>query len=106
MRKILITCCLFLSVGASALEPLATEATITRIANSGNMADDFYIFVENGNGLCNGTGILFKKSLSPSQSVHDRAFSLALTAYASKNKNVRVSGTTEDCLNGVLIELQ
>lgn len=87
---------------------LVYEAKIVRLASSYNgTADDFFIEVSGGGGPCANGGIVFPRSLAPSDGFFSRMFAIALTAYTTENVRVRVytpSGT--DCNTALFIEIQ
>lgn len=98
----------FTSYAFSQTATLAANAEITRIANTGSgSGDDFYVFVSGGTGVCQNRGIVFPRELAPSESFHNRAFSVALSAFATKNSKVLITGFDgEDCLKAKMIEIQ
>ncbi len=109
MKKVaFIISILFSANSLGAPITLAANAEITRVANTGSgSGDDFYVYVSGGTGICQNRGIVFPKSLAPSENFHNRAFSIALSAYATSNKKVLITGFDgEDCLKAKMIEIQ
>ena len=85
MKKLLFVfiCCYSLSSYAGVL---VTGATIGRVSNTASNQDIFYIIVVGGTGPCANSKIRFPLSEAGSEKIYDRAFSMALTAYASGSK--------------------
>lgn len=108
MKLTTLIIALIFSFNASGTTILAANVEITRIANTGTgSGDDFYVYVSGGTGFCQNRGILFPKKLAPSESFHNRAFSIALSAYATGSKKVFITGFDgEDCSKARMIEMQ
>lgn len=84
MRKLLL--CILLISQAAAAEYLVTDATVVEIGNTAGNADLFYVETSGGAGPCANQQIRFKLSNAGSPEIFNRAFSMALTAYASGAK--------------------
>lgn len=99
---------LFCSYSFGQTTTLAVNAEITRITNTGTgTGDDFYVFVSSGIAACQNRGMVFPRDLAPSESFHERAFSIALSAFATKNTKVQITGFDgEDCIKAKMIEIQ
>lgn len=65
---------------------LVDGAKIVEISNTVNNLDVFYIITEGGTGPCANTQIRFPLSHATSEKIYDRAFSMALAAYASDSR--------------------
>lgn len=104
--------CLFSNVIFAEYAVLAEEATISEISNNTGNGPNFFIKAVGGTGLCTGaqpTLIVFPLSAAGisgnDENLHNRAFSLALAAYASGSK-VTVSGYEgSDCQRASRIKL-
>ncbi|UAB71656.1 hypothetical protein INR79_07095 [Vibrio sp. SCSIO 43132] len=85
---------------------IVTNGVITEVRNTGNNMDMFEIIVSNGTGPCSGKTIKFPRSDAATKEIHDRAFSMALTAFASDSK-IRVHNYRDDtCDHAVYITIR
>lgn len=87
---------------------LVYDAKIVRLASSSDgISDDFFIEVSGGGGPCANTGIVFPRSLSPSDGYFNRMFAIALTAYTTGSVRVRVyTPSGDDCETARFIEIK
>ncbi|MGH1487639.1 MAG: DUF5992 family protein [Cellvibrionaceae bacterium] len=99
---------LALSISTSA-DNLASGVKITMIGNTPDGSKSFFIRTSGGSGPCtNGTVIVFPLSLSQDEATHNRAFSLALTAYTTGSTKVKISTFTNgdsNCRRAAYIDL-
>ena len=82
------------------------DAEIVLVGNTANGQDDFFIRVQGGAGPCVDSLIKFPRSAAATRELHDRAYSLALAAFAMGNKKVRVFNFVDDsCATASYIEM-
>ena len=96
---------LFFSVPAFSGDIL-NSASISEVRNTSGNKDIFEIIVKGGCGLCANKTIQFPRSAAGSKEIHDRAFSMALTAFTTGSK-VRVHNyVNNDCRNASYITIR
>ncbi|ABU70935.1 DUF5992 family protein [Vibrio campbellii] len=104
MKKFVLPLLLFSTSALSG--DIVNNGVITEVRNTGSNVDMFEIVVSNGTGPCSGKTIKFPRSDAVTKEVHDRAFSTALTAFASGSK-VRVYNYRDDtCNHAVYISIR
>jgi hypothetical protein len=84
---------------------IAENVTITQISNTGSNIDKFVIWTSGGTGPCANRSIHFPASATNSEKVFDRAYSAALTAFASGTKVTIHNYNGPDCVNASYIRL-
>lgn len=85
---------------------IVENARIIEVRNTAANEDIFEIIVQGGVGPCANKIIQFPLASAKSKSVHDRAFSMALTAFNTGSK-VRVHNyKSNDCKAAVYITLR
>ncbi|BDU40260.1 conserved exported hypothetical protein [Vibrio nigripulchritudo MADA3029] len=87
MKK-LITIALFVFASSAngAGTYIVKDATITSVANTSGNGDNFTVWVEGGTGVCANKSINFPRTATSSNEIFSRAYSTALTAFASGHK--------------------
>lgn len=106
MKKILYGLLSFFSLQLFAGE-LIKDAEIHKISSSNDgKSDNFWVYVTAGDGICNNKAIVFPRELSPTAEFHNRMFSLAITAFTTKNQKVKIYAIdSDDCKKASFIEL-
>jgi hypothetical protein len=96
----LIYMLLFSFLTSTALsDPLVINGKITEIGNTPDGTESFFVRTSGGTGACpDGTVIVFPLSIS-SEARLNRAYSLALTAYATGSEKVNISTLTAGNVN-------
>ena len=107
MLRLLIVFIALLSTSTARSADLFNNARIVRIASSSNgYTDDFFIEVSGGSGPCSDGGIIFPRTQAPTEAFFGRMFAIALTAYTTEHKNVRVySPSSNNCSAARFIQM-
>lgn len=106
MKNLVIGIFLMFTVSANAAGTYIVKgATITSIANTGGNLENFTIWVAGGTGVCANKGITFPRTAAGSSEIFSRAYSAALTAFASGEKIWVYDYTGSSCSNAAFIRL-
>jgi hypothetical protein len=107
MNKFLIGLLTFSIAQIATAEYLVKGATVSEVSNTAGNEELFYISVSGGTGRCADSQIRFPLADAGSEKIYDRAFSIALTAYASGEKiNIYdYSESSTDCNGAESIRL-
>lgn len=84
---------------------IAKDATLKSVANVFGGGDTFIVVATGGTGSCLNQNISFKLDNVFSESVHARAYSTALTAFASDSK-VNIWSTDGSCAGATHIQIK
>ncbi len=107
MKWLGVILCLGFSLYCRA-DDLVSRAKITVLGNTPDGSQSFFVRTSGGFGPCvDGVVIVFPLSLSPDEGAHNRAFSLALTAYTA-GKSVKIatlSNGDTNCRRAAYIDL-
>jgi hypothetical protein len=82
------------------------DAKIEGIANTNSNQEKFNIWVSGGTGPCVNRQIVFPRSAAASAEIYNRAYSAALTAFASGSKISIYDYDGASCSNAAYIKLQ
>ncbi|MCG7562391.1 MULTISPECIES: DUF5992 family protein [Pseudoalteromonas] len=99
------TLLLVFSYNLSAATDLVKDATITGISNTNGNENTFTIWLEGGTGLCANKSISFPLTAAGSKESHDRAYSAAMTAFATGDKVMAHNYYNTDCHNAAYIKV-
>ena len=103
MKYILATI-FFVTAAATCAGELVKNAEVVLVGNTANGGDDFFITISGGTGVC--SNITFPVSVAVSKEAHARAYSLALIAFTTGSKKVRVYNFSSDsCTTASYIEI-
>ncbi len=97
---------MFLSISAFATKAIVTDGEIVKLASTSFSSDDFYVSISGGTGDCANRSVVFPQSSSPSQASHNRAFSIALSAFMTGNTKVQITSFDDTCMTASIIEIQ
>ena len=79
-------------------------ATVTRVTNTNQNTESFTLTTTGGSGPCAGQAVVFSMS-ETSNSIQNRAFTIALAAYSVGDKVTIYSYSGADCSKAAYIEL-
>lgn len=106
MNKLIIfVLCVFAASANGVGTYIVRDATITSIANTNGNKDNFTIWVEGGSGVCANKSITFPRTATGSSEIFSRAYSTALTAFASGHKVLVHNYTGESCHDAAYIRV-
>ena len=83
MKKYFLLMSFFISANLFAGTYILTGAEITKISSTSGNLDEFVIWTKGGDGPCKSNAIKFTLVDSGSPAVFDKAYSMALTAFAA-----------------------
>ncbi|MDK1311308.1 DUF5992 family protein [Pseudoalteromonas ardens] len=106
MKSLFITAILLaFSHNTLAATDLVKDAIITGISNTNGNVNTFTIWLEGGTGLCANKSISFPVTAAGSKESHERAYSAALTAFATGDKIMAHNYYNTDCHNAAYIKV-
>ncbi len=106
MNKVLISILCFFAASANGAGVYIVEnATVKSVANTSSNQDNFSISVEGGTGPCANKTIIFPRAATSSNEIFSRAYSTALTAFASGHKVWVHNYSGDSCTNAAFIRV-
>ena len=105
MTKYLILIAFFISGHVSAGTYIVTNAEITKISSTSGNLDEFVVWTTGGSGPCKDSAIKFTLVDSGSPEVFEKAYSMALAAFAAGFKVGIHNYHNESCIQASYIHI-